>query len=442
MKKVVSILFVLALASSASASIYKWVDERGVVNFTDEYSEVPPDYRGKVEEMKVSKTKSSAPSQAPAAKTTVGAKWEEAARQAPPIAQTLIREGEFAIKLADVLNVGKAKDEAEAENILTSAGIAPKNGWIADYPLTPDIIGELENSIGSAADSGKLGMKKNDAIAAFQGLAAGQGLAVRTDTENQEAEAEPPEEVGEYSTPEENNNYYYDEGPPVITYYRPPWDYYYLYAWVPYPFWCTGFRFPGFFVLRDFHRGFHRHGHMRHISNHFRDPRTGRFGRIDARGRHMGNAVTDMDRSRREFTSREAIHGASSILTRNHGRTRLNRATDGGFAARSPRSPRGRTAVGHSTHGGSDGRPGGFNSHGRGMERSPGRTSGGGSVGFQRSDSGIRGSSRGGGGGFDGRGRGMERSSGRPSGGGSVGFQRSDSGSGGFSRGGHDGGRR
>ena len=48
------------------------------------------------------------------------------------------------------------------------------------------------------------------------------------------------------------DNYYYDEGPPVVTYYPPPYDYGYLYAWDPFPFWWGGISYPGFFILTDF----------------------------------------------------------------------------------------------------------------------------------------------------------------------------------------------
>jgi hypothetical protein len=82
----------------------------------------------------------------------------------------LIREGFFAVKLTEALKVGPVKSEAEAENMLASAGIAPKNGWIADYPVTPEIIGELQNAIAVAADSGKIAMNKSEAIKVFEDL--------------------------------------------------------------------------------------------------------------------------------------------------------------------------------------------------------------------------------------------------------------------------------
>ncbi len=64
----------------------------------------------------------------------------------PPVKQTLIPEGFFAIKLADALKLGPAETEAEAETTLTSLGIMPGNGWIADYPVTPDVLIELQNA--------------------------------------------------------------------------------------------------------------------------------------------------------------------------------------------------------------------------------------------------------------------------------------------------------
>jgi len=98
--------------------------------------------------------------------------------------RSLVREGYFAMELAEVLKIGEAKSEAEAESTLASVGIAPKNGWIADYPLTPNIIGELQNAVGEAADSGKIAMKREEAMKAFEDLITG--------IESQNAEVEPP----------------------------------------------------------------------------------------------------------------------------------------------------------------------------------------------------------------------------------------------------------
>ncbi len=72
------------------------------------------------------------------------AQSEQTSTGAPGISQALVPEGDFALKLVSALKLGTATTEAQAEDMLTSAGIAPKNGWIADYPVTPIIIGELQ----------------------------------------------------------------------------------------------------------------------------------------------------------------------------------------------------------------------------------------------------------------------------------------------------------
>lgn len=50
------------------------------------------------------------------------------------VAPPLVREGDFAFELAEALKIGTPQDEAAAESMLASIGIAPHNGWIADYP--------------------------------------------------------------------------------------------------------------------------------------------------------------------------------------------------------------------------------------------------------------------------------------------------------------------
>ena len=110
----------------------------------------------------------------------------------------------------------------------------------------------------TAADSKKLSMGKDEALKAFQGLTTELGLAVTPGGAGEYAENQPQPDASAI------NNYYYEEGPPVVSYYPPPWDYDYLYDWVPYPFWASGFFFPGFFVLTDFDFVFVGHHHHSH----------------------------------------------------------------------------------------------------------------------------------------------------------------------------------
>lgn len=212
----------------------------------------------------------------------------------PPVSQPLVREGALAVKLAAALNLGSVTDEAEAEGLLATAGIAPRNGWIADYPVTPDIVGELRTAIAEAAEAGRLKTGRDASLRAFDDIMAENQLAVNPDTSRQTDE--PYREAAE-PDPIVINNYYYNEGPPVVTYYAPPPYYSYLYTWVPYPFWWSSYWFPGFYVLVDFDRvvvtGHHRH----HFSNHVFDRHRGKFYSINPAtrshgGRFFGNVRT------------------------------------------------------------------------------------------------------------------------------------------------------
>ena len=203
-----------------------------------------------------------------------------------PIAQPLVREGDLAVKLVDALKLGTAASEAEAESLLGNAGVTPRNGWIADYPVTPDVIGELTQSISVAAESKSLKMGKGEALQAFQDVMADINLAIKGGTPGQTAQNGP----SNITAPDNAviNNYYYEQGPPAVTYYAPPPDYTYLYTWVPYPFWGWNFWFPGFYILGDFHRVVHVHNRVEVISNHFVDHRTNRIVRVDPLRRFNG----------------------------------------------------------------------------------------------------------------------------------------------------------
>jgi hypothetical protein len=247
----------------------------------------------------------------------------------PPVEQPLVPEGVFAVQLVEALKLGPAQDEVQAENILSSVGIEPRNGWIAGYPVTPPMIGEIERDVAAAAEAGRLRMGKDEALKAVAGLKARLGLSITPGGISQPAAPQtvaeggvgnsviykyidgnavihytdqyesipmeyrdrvemirgnaspqaPPPPAYEDSQAQENgsmpdpgpevvNNYYVDPGPPVVTYYPPPGPYYYLYAWVPYPFWCSGFYFSGFFILHDFHRHVFFHKRPFVVTNH------------------------------------------------------------------------------------------------------------------------------------------------------------------------------
>ena len=290
----------------------------------------------------------------------------------PPIEQPLVSEGEFAVELANALNLSSSHDETAAENSLGSANIAPKNGWISNYPMTPDIISEVRESAARSASAGTLKMSEADAAGAVDSVGIAMNLPVRagggrygyearsgSSSESQSSSSSeyesgpevlppPPPEVSQYEEPGAVDEYYDEYGPPVVTYYPPPWAYGYLYDWVPYPFWWGGFGFGGFFVLGDFdvdrhdhhrdhHDGRHDHGGQgRHrISNHVTNA-NGTVGRINAVTRaSTGTRNASLSASARSsgsatgsrFGSASAQAGAWSILNRQTGSTATAGAT-------------------------------------------------------------------------------------------------------------------
>ena len=146
---------------------------------------------------------------------------------------SLVREGFFAMNLAEVLKIGQAKSEAEAESMLASLGIAPKNGWIADYPVTPAVVGELQNAIGAAADSGKIAMSKAEAMKVFEDFTE--------EIESEYGRFEPPPSRQPYSEP------HYYPYPYYYTYLYPflyPYSYFYPYPYPyyrPFPYYYGGY---------------------------------------------------------------------------------------------------------------------------------------------------------------------------------------------------------
>ena len=214
---------------------------------------------------------------------------QEGRAQAPPVSSPLVREGSFAMKLAVALNLGQPSSEAEAESMLGEVGIAPRNGWIADYPVTPDIVGELRDAVGYSAQANMISMDRDTALVTLESVQTSQGLVMTPGPAGPEGMSEGAQAAeGAYPDQTAINNYYYGQGPPVVTYYSPPPDYYSLYAWVPYPFWWGGFWFGGFFILHDFHKHFREGGHVYVVSNHFNDVNAHRVFRIDPVKRFNG----------------------------------------------------------------------------------------------------------------------------------------------------------
>ena len=249
------------------------------------------------------------------------AEVEQARSGPPPIAQSLVREGDLAMSLVQALGLKAADDEAAAESSLGDAGIVPRNGWIADYPVTPDVLAELRTAVAEAAEAGKIPLGKEAAVQRLDSVADQAKLSVRPhDGGNPDQVV--PEQAADYPNQTVINNYYTTEGPPVVTYYAPPPDYYYLYSWVPSPFWCIGFWFPGFFILNDFHRSVFLDHRVRFISNHFNDVRAHRVFRIDPVARFRGRTFAGIGvASRKGFISTGVPHSDRRIFNGPRSRT-------------------------------------------------------------------------------------------------------------------------
>ncbi len=259
----------------------------------------------------------------------------QASLDSAAVAPPLVPEGQLAVELAYSLKLGKAQSEAEAESLLSAVGIEPKNGWIADYPVTPDILGEVNQSVAAAADARKLNLDRDSALAAAEETAAKLGLTMSEGGGSippgaagpSYAEVPPPTggSVDPYAAypaplppnPQVVNNYYYNNGPPVVTYYAPPEAYSYLYAWVPYPFWYSSCHFSGFFILHDFHRTVTFHHRPFIISNHAVHPRTRTVFRVDpvTRARFGRGAAAPRVVPPGHFQNPSAQAGARSIVS-------------------------------------------------------------------------------------------------------------------------------
>jgi len=253
-------------------------------------------------------------------------------QQGPPVAQPLVREGDFAVELAATLDLGNPTDEAVAEDMLVKAGVAPLNGWLSDYPMTPEIVGQLRDSVAKAAGEGKLPMTSDEAAGRLNSLTAKMDLPAPAGPGTAETEGTRP--PADRSNPTVINNYYYDQGPPVITYYPPPYDYVYLYDWVPYPVWWFGFWFPGFFICHNFtttvvvsnavfvNRTFVNRTAV--VSNRVIDPVTRTVVRVDPVGRTGAGKVKPVTMLRTEsgrtFTTLGELRKVAAVTGLNAGR--------------------------------------------------------------------------------------------------------------------------
>jgi hypothetical protein len=355
---------------------------------------------------------------------------EQMSAPTPPVGQPLVPEGALAVQLVEALKIGATQDEAQAESLLSAIGIEPKNGWIAGYPVTPPIIFEIEKGVAAAADAGKLGLRKDQALKAVGDLKVKMGLNVRTgEAPPSSAQTDPGRPPGNTviykyidksgvvyftdryeSIPKEYrnqvkmiretvqpqgseqssinegtmagdeeprgdrytanpgaeviNNYYDYDGPPVVTYYAPPAPYYYLYSWVPYPFWYSSFYFPRYYILHGFHRRVYWNNRSYAVTNYVGRGFGGRGGVVDPVHRNLSGGVIP-NRATQAFhspggqtsarqiagLSQSRISGAPPAARMSHGGSGVAMSRPSGGSGSNPGGYGGRAAVSRSNGG-------------------------------------------------------------------------------------------
>lgn len=237
---------------------------------------------------------------------------------ASPVEVQIVREGDFAVALAYGLGLADGRDEAEAEDKLSSLGIMPTDGWVSDDPVTPDMVGDLEAATVRAADANRLSLTRDEALRRFVQVVEESGMGIRP----AEGVAGSASNGSTIYTDQYDMDHYYDssEGPPVITYYEPPPAYYYLYSWVPYPFWYGGRGFTGYYILKDYHR--HSHN-RRHVSNtgQYRSNQGYRgnegYRTNEGRKSHVSSGLTNSDRWSQEVPASMIRRSASPTESNN-----------------------------------------------------------------------------------------------------------------------------
>lgn len=172
------------------------------------------------------------------------------------IAPTVVLQGEFALHLAEMLDLPVPEDDMEeAARALAALGIEPERGWMLDYPTTPEIATELRAATVAAAGAGRLAMDADSAADAFGRLLVELELPLPASDLTEYLGG------GEYAAlaylpPCQYSAFdrYYDRyGAPLYTYCRPPPGYYDLYIWVPHGFEWHQFHFAGYFILHEVH---------------------------------------------------------------------------------------------------------------------------------------------------------------------------------------------
>ena len=205
-------LFFVAV-TSASADLYQWTDENGVIHVVDESYQIPPAYREKVRVIESQKSRT-LPNSLPLS---------------PSRTYPVHSEGRFAQKLA--LDFGLIKNrEEDAIGPLTSAGIRPASSWRVNDELTPETVSEVTHSARNAANARRLSLSPDGAEAIVQQVATAI-LPPPEPVQEQPREEPPPQQIIIHQTPPQIIEVEREQVPvyvpvPVVPHYSRPYPRY------------------------------------------------------------------------------------------------------------------------------------------------------------------------------------------------------------------------
>ena len=142
--------------ATATADLYQWTDIDGILHIVDEAAEVPDEYS---EDLTVYSTPEAEDPPEPAALPL-----------APSRTYATNTQGAFAQKLA--LDLGLIKsDKEDALGPLGGAGIGPAGSWKVSDPLSHEALGEISAAVQRAAQSQRIKLSTNEAVAAVDKVA-------------------------------------------------------------------------------------------------------------------------------------------------------------------------------------------------------------------------------------------------------------------------------
>ena len=203
-------LFCLAV-TNASADLYQWTDDSGVIHVVDESSQIPRAYREKVKVFESQKSRTP-PSSLPLS---------------PSRTYPLYSQGRFAQKLA--LDLGLIKNRGEdAVGPLSGAGIRPSSGWHVNDELTVETVDEVTDSARRAADARRLSLSADGVEAIVQQAAASILPPPAPVAEQPREEPPPPQQIIIHETPPQIIEVERERVPvyipvPVVPYYPRPY---------------------------------------------------------------------------------------------------------------------------------------------------------------------------------------------------------------------------